>query len=145
MVRPLAVGAWEQFSSTNKKAALECLALVALCRFVSLSPELEWCLPADPRQDTRSGINTGLAFRRRRSISILSMGSFWFPACPTSFQASRVSRVLAAAVWVVVTHGLRQVTAGGIGSLSIFKRPVMVLAPLTRCALRQYRIDFCYA
>ena len=80
-----------QFSSTDKKVALEGSAPFVLHRDVDACLELDSREPTDPRQDTRCGIKQGLAFRRMRIISIHSTESFWFQTHSASLQARKYS------------------------------------------------------
>lgn len=88
MVGLIAVGVWEQFSSTDEKVAMEASALAALYRDVTPYPEpYRSRLQADLREYTYNVIHTSWPLQRKRIIPTETNEILWhFQADLTSFQ-----------------------------------------------------------
>jgi hypothetical protein len=78
MVGLIAVGVWEQFSSTDEKVALEASALAALYRDVSAYPEpARSRLQADLREYTQNVIHVSWPMQRRGVIPTATNKILW--------------------------------------------------------------------
>ncbi len=88
MVGLIAVGAWEQYSSTDEKVALEASSLAVLYREVSTYPQpIRSRLQADLRQYTRDVIYKSWPLQRRRMVPAQTSDDLWrFQDELTSFQ-----------------------------------------------------------
>jgi hypothetical protein len=95
MVGLIAVGVWEQFSSTDEKVALEASALGALYRDVSAYPEPDRSvLQADLRQYTQNVIHVSWPLLRTGLIPSQTTEILWrFQSHLTAFQPSNASQV----------------------------------------------------
>ena len=96
MVGLIAVGVWQQFSSTDEKVALEASALAALYRDVSTYPEPDRSrLQADLRQYTQYVIHTSWPLQRKGIIPIHTNDILWqFQRDLTSFQPANSSQTV---------------------------------------------------
>jgi len=96
MVGLIAVGVWEQFSSTDEKVALEASALAAVYRDVSAYPEPDRSrLQGDLREYTRSVIDKSWPLQRRGLQPTETTQILWrFQADLEAFQPTTTSQSL---------------------------------------------------
>jgi hypothetical protein len=94
MVGLIAVGVWEQFTSTDEKVALEASSLAALYRDVSAYPEpTRSRLRADLRTYTQDVIHKSWPLQRRGIIPTSTNGDLWkIQDDMTSFQPQTSSQ-----------------------------------------------------
>lgn len=90
MVGLIAVGVWEQFSSTDEKVALEASSLAALYRDVSVYPEpYRSRLQADLRKHTQDVIHISWPLQRKGIVPFETNQTLWnFQADLMAFQPS---------------------------------------------------------
>jgi hypothetical protein len=96
MVGLIAVGVWEQFSSTDEKVALEASALAALYRDVSAYPEPDRSvLRADLREFTQNVIHVSWPLQRKGLMPWQTNELLWkFASHLMSFQPANSSQVV---------------------------------------------------